>query len=454
MKGVELVKKAIRLEEVEQIPWVPFVGVHAAKLIGISAEEYLKSEKHIVAGVSRAIDKYQPDGIPVVFDLQVEAEVLGCKLNWLKDYPPAVVSHPLLEDISIDDLNVPAGSEGRIPLIMNAARRIRKEHPDLALYGLFTGPFTLALHLMGTDVFMRMLEDPDHILKLMEFTKKVSIMMAKEYINAGCDVIAMVDPMTSQIDPVSFETFVFPAASEIFEHIRKSGALGSFFVCGNAQQNIGVMCRCKPDNISIDENIPLDFVRDVALSNGISYGGNIKLTVSLLLGSRETAMRDALECMDTGGKRGFILAPGCDLAMDTPPDNLKAISRLVRDEALQSELRASKAPVHDVEKLDLANHWDESRVVVDIVTLDSSSCAPCYYMVNAVARATAGIEDRVVYKEYKIKETQGVQMMATLGVKKIPTIVMDGNVEFNSKTPSVSEIRTRISEYLEKKIQE
>ncbi len=111
----------MQLKEVERIPWVPFVGAHAAALLGMTATEYLKSADKIVSGVSKAIDLYLPDGIPVVFDLQIEAEALGCRLNWSDDNPPAVVSHPLLEGIEIEDLQIPSAKDGRIPLVMEAA---------------------------------------------------------------------------------------------------------------------------------------------------------------------------------------------------------------------------------------------------------------------------------------------------------------------------------------------
>ena len=75
MKGKHLIDKAFHLEKLERIPWVPFVGVHGGYLIGVRAKEYLNSQEHIIRGISEAIDRYNPDGIPVVFDLQIEAEV-------------------------------------------------------------------------------------------------------------------------------------------------------------------------------------------------------------------------------------------------------------------------------------------------------------------------------------------------------------------------------------------
>ncbi len=448
MTSIDLIKKAFRLEPVDRIPWVPFVGVHAAKILGIGAEKYLKSAEHIVTGVSRSIDMYKPDGIPVLFDLQVEAEALGCELKWSENSPPSVLSHPLLQGIRIEDLDVPGADSGRIVPAMEAASNLRALHPDIALYGLITGPFTLSLHLLGTDIFMKMFEDPGQVHKLMNFTTEVGKMMASNYMEAGCDVIAMVDPMTSQIDPASFETFVLPYASGLFESVRKKQGLSSFFVCGDARQNIEMMCKCNPDNISIDENIPLDFVRDVALDHHISFGGNMKLTRVLLMGNEDDVRREALDCMDTGGKKGFILAPGCDMPFDTPSENIKAVTQLVHDEMMQGEIRASKTSVAEVQKIDLKDHWNKEKLVIDIITLDSSACAPCQYMVDAVERAAEPFGDKVITKEHKITAKEGVQMMAALGVKNIPTVVIDGNIEFCSQIPPVEKIADTINKYI------
>jgi uroporphyrinogen decarboxylase len=287
MKGLELIKKAISLQPVERVPWVPFVGVHGGFLTGVDAETYLKSADEIIKGVSKAIEEYNPDGIPVVFDLQIEAEILGCKLQWAPHNPPAVISHPLAEGVLLSDLKLPSATDGRIAVAVEATKKLRTKYPEIALYGLITGPFTLALHLMGTDIFMKLFEAPEEVIEVMKFCTKVGKKMAGYFIDAGCDVIAVVDPMTSQIDPLTFETFVTPFVSEIFTFVREKEKLSSFFVCGHAQQNIEAMCNCRPDNVSIDENIPLDFVKEIALKKGISFGGNMKLKVVLLMGNED-----------------------------------------------------------------------------------------------------------------------------------------------------------------------
>ena len=457
MTGKELVKKTFKLEPTDVIPWVPFVGVHGASLIGVNATQFLHSADNIVDGISKAVELYHPDGIPVLFDLQLEAELLGCKLNWADENPPAVISHPLLEGKTIEDLLVPEKHEGRLPVVMDATLRLRAKYPDLALYGLIAGPFTLALHLLGTDIFMKLFEEPEYVTRLFAFCKRVANRMADYYIEAGCDVIAVVDPMTSQIDPATFEMFVSPPMTEIFEHIREKGALSSFFVCGHAQQNIEVMCRCKPDNVSIDENIPLDYVKDIAFGHNISFGGNLQLTVVLLMGTPEDAAFNALDCIELGGNRGFILSPGCDLPMGTPSENLIAVSNLVKDPYEQQIVKAMTRKSDSLKLLNMKDYGQSDKVIVDIITLDSESCAPCQYMVEAVKKIAPHFEGIVEWREHAIKQMAGVTFMASLMVKNIPTICIDGKISFVSQIPPKNEliaaIQKRINEKLKLKIQ-
>jgi len=451
MRGKQLLKQAFALQETSRVPWVPFVGVHAASLLGITAEEYLKSTELIVKGVTKAIELYNPDGIPVVFDLQLEAECLGCKLVWANENPPAVNSHPLMEGVLLENLKIPDATEGRIAVVMEATRQLRQNNPELALYGLITGPFTLGLHLLGTEIFMKMFIDEQYVHRLMEFCTAVCNAMADYYKQAGCDVIALVDPMTSQIGAEQFEQFVTKYCTEVFDHIKSLDMNSSFFVCGHAQHNIEVMCACKPDNISIDENIPLEYVKDICLQHGISFGGNLLLTVALLMGSPEDCERNAVDCMDIGGNKGFILSPGCDLAYATPKENLLAITNLITNEYRRDVVRAMEAKVMNVKPIDKKVYGSSEKVIMDVVTLDAASCAPCQYMLEAVKRACESFGDKVEYFERSVKTPEGVEFMVAIGASNIPTLCIDGEITFVSNIPPVSEIKKAIQKRLSEK---
>lgn len=451
--GKELVISAIERKQVDRIPWVPFCGVHGGKLIGVTATDYLKNANNIVKGIDKAVELYKPDGVPVAFDLQIEAETFGCELSWSDNNPPAVISHPLAEDkVKLDDLKVPGKDDGRIPIVIEATSKIRANHPDLAVYGLLTGPFTLALHLLGTDIFMGMFDRPDYILQVLDFCADTAIAVAEMYIENGCDVIAVVDPMTSQIGPDQFSEFCTKPSRKIFDSIREKGAKGSFFVCGHAQNNISVMCDCHCDNISVDENIPLDYVKDVCDSKNVSFGGNMKLTTVMLLGKPDDNKVNAMECMELGGTTGFILAPGCDMPYDTPQDNVIAIADVVHDKYQQEiakELANKEAETCDL--LDMSEYGQADKVIIDIITLDSEACAPCQYMVEAVTSVAPEFGELIEWREHKIKQPESITMMSSLYVRNIPTICIDGQIKFVSRIPPREELIAAIQQRIRKK---
>ncbi len=438
MNSKQLVLDALYNKEVERIPWVPFVGCHAASLINADTEEYFKNADLIFKGVTRAYELYQPDGLPALFDLQLEAEAMGCKLIYAKDNPPAVSSHILEEGVKLKDLKVPTEKDGRFPVALEATRRIVKALGEkIAIYGLITGPFTLALHLKGTEIFYEMLDEPDDVKSLMEFCKKVCINTARMYMEAGCDIIAVVDPMTSQISPDNFDEFVTPYVSSVMEYIREQKKGSSFFVCGNAKRNIEVMCRTKPDNISIDENIPLDYVIETCRPYGVSVGGNIKLTLTMLFGSRMDNVNDAKNCMTIGGKKGFILSPGCDMPYATPIENVKAITSTVLGNMTDI---FDENEVLNITDYELPDYSNEKQVIVDCITLDSESCAACQYTMEAVLTSALPLGDKVKVIEHKIKQKEGIACMLKLGATNVPTIVVDGIIKYVSILPDNTEL--------------
>jgi MtaA/CmuA family methyltransferase len=457
MTGREILIRALNREETPRPAWVPFVGVHGGHLLGLSAEEYLRSADHIVEGTLKAAQLYRPDGIPIVFDLQLEAEVLGCDLMWGGDVPPSVTSHPLTDANALDSLPALDTTKGRFPIVGEAARRLRTAFDGrVVLYGLVTGPFTLLSHLRGSEVFMDMLLAPGDVKKAMAYCAQITKDTADFYLENGAEVIAVVDPMTSQISPEHFEEFVTPAVNEVFAHVRHRKAFSSLFVCGDATRNLDVMCQTQCDNVSIDENISLDLLRELAEKYNKSFGGNLKLTTCLLLGSEADCMLDAIACIDAGGSKGYICAPGCDLPYGTPEANLRAVSEMVHDEYRREVARttAKATEADDFDDIQLPDYADTDSVTVDCITLDSAACAPCQYLVDAATKAAAKAHARVNVVEHKIKNREGIGMMCRLHVENIPTICIDGVPKFISVIPDTNTLVAAIEErYNEKRDQ-
>lgn len=454
MTGKEILLLALRNALTPRPAWVPFVGVHGGQLIGATASDYLRSADLIVKGLSEAVARYAPDGIPMVFDLQLEAEAMGCELAWADETPPAVKTHPLAGGGSLANLPPFDLTAGRLPIAFEVTRRMKAGVGDsVGIYGLVCGPFTLAMHLMGNDLFMQMYDHPDYVKAVVGYSASIGTKMAQAYIEAGADVVAVVDPMTSQISPEHFTEFVAPYLNQVFDIVRERGAFSSLFVCGDASRNLAEMSKTSCDNLSIDENIPLGLLRDYSRTTGKSFGGNLKLTAVLLFGDEDDSRLDAIRCIDVAGGAGFILAPGCDLPYAVPPKNLEAVSEMVHDgykreickrTIIAKELCAASCDVP-------TDYRALPHVTVDVVTLDSASCAPCQYMMDAVHRAAAVVGHPVVVKEHRISAREGLAAMQKLGVKNIPTICIDGQIAFASIIPDQRTLVARIAAALDAK---
>ncbi len=146
MNGKEILLETYRHHDVPRVAWIPYAGIHAAKLAGYTAKEILLDGEKCYAALMEVNRIYRPDGQVVLFDLQMEAEILGCQLKWADDAPPSVISHPLEEESkkkipSLDTL--PTEEDGRIPLAVDMVRRLKHDvGAHTALLGLITGPLT------------------------------------------------------------------------------------------------------------------------------------------------------------------------------------------------------------------------------------------------------------------------------------------------------------------------
>ncbi len=449
MTGKERIYKVFKNDKVDKLPWVPFAGVHAGKLKDYTAREVLQDKDKLLESLLEVNKIYRPDGQPVIFDLQVEAEILDCELKWAEDAPPTVASHPLSETSEIPD-KIPADDEGRLAMILEVMKKMKTEvGGDTALYGLICGPFTLASHLRGTNLFMDMITDPEYVKELLAYTVKVSIAIAKYYIDAGMDVIAAVDPMVSQISPAHFNEFLNDPFSKLFDYIREEGALSSFFVCGNASNNIEEMCLTEPDSISVDENVDLAAAKKITDKYEIVIGGNIPLTTVMLFGTQQDNMKCVVDLIDSlDNTDNLIIAPGCDMPYDVPVDNTVAIEQAVHQTEQIRDMVANYEAVEDDIEVELADYDNLEKPLIEVFTLDSATCAACTYMMAAANDAKDHFADKIEVIEYKYTSRENIARTKKMGVMNLPSIYINGELAYRSIVPNRSELIERIGKCL------
>lgn len=441
MNGKELIFKALKNEALERVPWVPYTGVQIGSLKGYTAEELLKDGEKLLECLIESNRQYSPDGQPVVFDLQIEAEILGCDLLWAEKAPPTVKTHPLASTSEIPT-KIPGKDEGRIPMILDVMKRFKEEVGEsTALYGLVCGPFTLASHLRGTNIFMDMYDDVEYVNNLLEYATDVAIAVSDYYIEAGMDIVGAVDPLVSQISPDSFAQFLSGPYTRYFDHIRSKGVFSSFFVCGDATKNLEEMSKTGPDCLSIDENINLVEAKKVTDAYNIVISGNLQLTITMLLGNQKDNQKAAIEKIEQMGNKNFILAPGCDMPYDVPAANVIGVGLAVQDvEATKVFLESYVKEDLNIE-VELPDYDHLENILIEVLTIDSATCAACGYMKAAADDAAAAFAGGTVdVVERKITEPENIVRLGRMGVSNLPAMAINGNVLFVSVIPNRQEL--------------
>jgi uroporphyrinogen decarboxylase len=442
----ELLFDALDHKKIERVAWVPFAGVHAGLLKGYTAREVLTDSAKLVAALLEVDKLYRPDGMPVTFDLQLEAEVLGCDLLWAEDAPPSVTSHPLSET---DDLptRIPGIEDGRIGLVVDAIGQMKTLVGErTALYGIICGPFTLAAHLRGNGIFRNMIKSPEYVRGLMAYTSRVVDAMTDLYVAAGADVIAVTDPLVSQVSPKHFRSLLADGFTGVFDHVRAAGARSAFFVCGDATRQIEEMCLTGPDSISVDENVDLVEAKKVSDQHNVTIGGNIPLTTVMLYGNQQDNIKCALDIMDSvEDKRNFILSPGCDMPYAVPIENTVGVAEAVLNTAqarvLVENYEASDAMDEDVE---LPAYGSLDKPLIEAFTLDSATCAACTYMWGAVKVAKERYGDAIDTVEYKYSRREDIPRIKKVGVKQLPSLYINGELKWSSIIPGEDEFYAEI----------
>jgi len=431
---------AFRHEATPRVPWVPFAGVHAGSLKGYDAATLLQDGGKIISSLSEVNRLYRPDGLPVIFDLQIEAEILGCELEWLEKNPPAVKVHPFADHKALPN-KVPGAAEGRIPMVLKVMREAKEAFgKTTALFGLICGPFTLCSHLRGTRLFLDLVKDPGYVVDLMGYATRVSRVMAALYIDAGMDVIAVVDPLVSQISPRHFETLLNPSFRGMFDYIREREALSALFVCGDATPNMEVMCKTGPDAIFVDENVDMVSAKQLTDRFNITLGGNIPLVSTLLYGTQQDNMSYVADLLEKIDHRNLIIAPGCDMPYDVPPENVVAVQETIaHPELVEVLIRNYQTPVEDADIV-LPDYERLTRPLVEVFTLDSLNCAACAHMLEAALTAKRHFGDAIDVVEYKVVLRENMFRAKRMNLKKLPSILINGRLKYSSRIPDQEEL--------------
>jgi uroporphyrinogen decarboxylase len=126
---------------------------------------------------------------------------------------------------------------------------------------------------------------------------------------------------------------------------------------------------------------------------------------------------------------------------DVPVDNVVGSMQAIREpETARLMVADYQAGEIDIDQVVLPDYDNLAKPLMEVFTLDSASCPACGYMMNAAARAFSELAGNVDMIEYKITEPKNVARMQKMGVKNLPSILINGQIRFSSIIPSNREL--------------
>ncbi len=85
------------------------------------------------------------------------------------------------------------------------------------------------------------------------------------------------------------------------------------------------------------------------------------------------------------------------------------------------------------------------KITIDVLTLDSVQCAACGYMMESMAALPQDVQDMIEYKEWSIKNKEGIGKFMELKGKVLPSICIEGDMVFESIIPQYEELIDEMS---------
>jgi hypothetical protein len=81
-----------------------------------------------------------------------------------------------------------------------------------------------------------------------------------------------------------------------------------------------------------------------------------------------------------------------------------------------------------------------AKLQIDVLTLDSIQCAACGYMMESIAALPMEIQEIIEYKEWSIKNKEGIGKFIEMKGRVLPTIAIQGDLLFESIIPQYEEL--------------
>ena len=222
MTGYERMNAMLTHQECDRVPVFPIHHYASARVTGISIKKYAQDPKAMADAVIASMRRFGYDALMTGSDVTVEGEACGSEVFQPEEATAYNVRPVVQEYEDLDRLTVPNPLKaGRMPLTVEATAICKREvGKECYISAPVMGPMNTASQLRGVEnLLFDIIDNPDFLERLLDFSTDVSIAYACALIDAGADMIQAGEALCSpgMISPAIYRNFILPPASKVVQ---------------------------------------------------------------------------------------------------------------------------------------------------------------------------------------------------------------------------------------------
>lgn len=131
-------------------------------------------------------------------------------------------------------------------MVLESIRQLAKGFSNTPIICAVVSPFMLAGQLRGNqDAIMDVIRDPKFMKVILERATEWDLAYSSAAMDAGADVIAMIDATSSGdiLSPQQYAEFALPHQKKVVDAIHKAGGHTILHICGDTTDNMPYMMR-------------------------------------------------------------------------------------------------------------------------------------------------------------------------------------------------------------------
>lgn len=337
LSGAERLEKYLQGEPVDHQPlYLHYPDYALANVLGFSTRDFEEDFEVFESVMVYNAREYFSPWANVRLSLRTLGQAAGSDLVFPKNGIDYVSSY-FLEDYdrlkNLKDLD--PYKDKVLSRILSRAYKLKERNPDLNVTTGVAGPLTTAVSLRPYGKLMEDLKTNSENLKsLLTWSVENSLKWIEVFTRElGPGLVSISDPMSSLdvLDLKDFRKFSYPYLKTLVDETKKISKKKAFVhICGKTQ---GLW----PDLLNLDLGyFSLGNTEDLKagakiLGEKFILVGNIDPIKVLRDGNQDEIIHAVKTCLDFGAeaKSGFILAPGCQVHLETREENLLAFKNAV-----------------------------------------------------------------------------------------------------------------------------